>query len=134
MLSRGLGELNCAAPLRIAAQWGPFVDDGRCRIRAMVTGQRLPRYASVPTLRERGIDAVGQSPYGLVGPNDLPPAIAQSLHEALSEAHNDPATLALLDRHIQMPWKRNPAEYRSFAENNFNSVNPLLIKAGLAKA
>ncbi len=117
-----------------ASQWGPFVDDGRCRILAMVTEQRLPKYPNVPTLRERGIDAVGQSPYGLVGPKDLPPAIVQSLHEAFTEAHADPATLALLDRYIQVPWKRNPAEYRSFAENYFNSVKPLLIRAGLAKA
>ena len=99
-----------------------------------MTEQRLPKYANVPTLRERNIDAVGQSPYGLVGPKDLPPAIAQSLHEAFSEANNDPATLELLARYIQVPWKRNPAEYRAFAETYFNSVKPLLIKAGLAKA
>jgi len=98
-----------------------------------VTEQRLPKYANVPTLRERGVDAVGQSPYGLVGPKDLPPAIVQSLYDAFNEANNDPATVALLDRYIQVPWKRNPTEYRSFAENYFNSVKPLLIKAGLAK-
>ena len=117
-----------------ASQWGPFVDDGRCRILAMVTEQRLSKYANVPTLRERNIDAIGQSPYGLVGPKDLPPAIAQSLHEAFSEANNDPATLELLARYIQVPWKRNPVEYRAFAESYFNSVKPLLVRAGLAKA
>ena len=92
-----------------ASQWGPFVDDGRCRILAMVTEQRLPKYANVPTLRERGVDAVGQSPYGLVGPKDLNPVIVQTQHEAFSEANSDPATLALLDRYIQVPWKKNPA-------------------------
>lgn len=116
-----------------ASQWGPFVDDGRCRILAMATEQRLPRYANVPTLKERGVDVVGQSPYGLVGPKDLPPAIVQSLYDAFTEANSDPATLALLERYIQVPWKRNPSEYRAFADNYYNSVKPLLIRAGLAK-
>ena len=116
-----------------ASQWGPFVDDGRCRILAMATEQRLPRYANVPTLRERGVDAVGQSPYGLVGPKDLPPATVQSLHDAFTEASADPELQKLLDRFVQVPWKRNPTEYRAFAEQYFNNVKPLLVKAGLAK-
>lgn len=116
-----------------ASQWGPFVDDGRCRILAMVTEQRLPRYASVPTLKERGVDVIGQSPYGLVGPKDLPSPIVQSLYDAFAEANSDPATLQLLERYIQVPWKRSPAEYRAFAESYFVSVKPLLIKSGLAK-
>jgi tripartite-type tricarboxylate transporter receptor subunit TctC len=116
-----------------ASQWGPFVDDGRCRILAMVTEQRLSRYANVPTLKERGVDVVGQSPYGLVGPKDLPPAIVQSLYDAFNEANNEPATLELLGRYIQVPWNRNPTEYRAFAENYYNGVRPLLVKAGLAK-
>jgi len=88
----------------------------------------------VPTLRERGVNAVGHSPYGLVGPKDLPPVIVQTLHEAFTEATNDPGLQPLLDRYIQVPWRRNPAEFRAFAEQYFNSVKPLLIRAGLAKA
>jgi tripartite-type tricarboxylate transporter receptor subunit TctC len=99
----------------------------------MVTEQRLSRYANVPTLKERGVDVVGQSPYGLVGPKDLPPAIVQSLYDAFNEANNEPATLELLGRYIQVPWNRNPTEYRAFAENYYNGVRPLLVKAGLAK-
>jgi tripartite-type tricarboxylate transporter receptor subunit TctC len=117
-----------------ASAWGPFVDDGRCRVLGLATEQRLPKFAQVPTLRERGIDVVGQSPYGLVGPKDLPAPIVQSLHEAFTEATNDPAMQPLLDRFNQVPWRRDPAEYRRFAEEYFNSVKPLLVKAGLVKA
>ncbi len=116
-----------------ASQWAPFVDQGQCRILAMATEQRLPRYGAVPTLRERGINAVGHSPYGLVGPKDMPAAIAQTIHEAFAEANNDPATQQFLDRYVQVPWRKNPAEYRAYAEEYFNSVRPLLIKAGLVK-
>jgi tripartite-type tricarboxylate transporter receptor subunit TctC len=116
-----------------ASQWGPFVDDGRARILAMVTETRLPKYPNMPTLRELGIDAVGQSPYGLVGPKGLPPNIVQTLYDAFNAANNDPATLELLARYIQVPWTRNPTEYRAFAENYYVGVKPLLVKAGLAK-
>lgn len=124
------GHINFLAD---ASQWGPFVDDGRCRILAMVTEQRLPKYANSPTLKERGINTVGQSPYGLVGPKDLPPAIVQSLCDAFEEASKDPTLQQLLDRYVAVPWKKNPSEYKAFAEQYFNSVRPLLIKAGMTK-
>jgi tripartite-type tricarboxylate transporter receptor subunit TctC len=124
------GHINFLAD---ASQWGPFVDDGRCRILAMVTEQRLPKYANSPTLKERGINTVGQSPYGLVGPKDLPPAIVQSLYDAFEEASKDPTLQQLLDRYVAVPWKKNPSEYKAFAEQYFNSVRPLLIKAGMTK-
>jgi len=116
-----------------AAQWAPFVDDGRCRVLAMATEQRIPKYPEVPTLRDRGINAVGHSVYGLVGPKDLPAPVVQSIHDAFVEATNDPGLQPLLDRFIQVPWRRNPAEYRAYAEQYFNGIKPLLIKAGLAK-
>ncbi len=125
------GHINFLAD---ASQWAPFVDNGQCRILAMATEQRLPRYGNAPTLKERGINAVGHSPYGLVGPKDLPPAIAQTLHEAFAEANNDASTLQFLDKYVQVPWRKNPAEYRAYAEEYFNSVKPLLIKAGLVKS
>ena len=116
-----------------AAQWAPQVDSGQFRILAMATEQRSPKYPDAPTLKERGINAIAHSPYGLVGPKGLPSNIVQTLHEAFNDATNDPGTQPLLDRFIQVPWRRNPAEYRAYSEAYFNSVKPLLIKAGLAK-
>jgi len=68
-------------------------------------------------LRERGVDARPVHPYGLVGPKDLPANIVQTLHEVVTEANNDPQTLELLGRYIQVPWKKNPAEYKAFAQS-----------------
>jgi tripartite-type tricarboxylate transporter receptor subunit TctC len=115
------------------AQWAPMVDAGKFRILAMATEQRIAKYKAVPTLKERGIDVVGQSPYGLVGPKDLPPNIVEAVHLAFKTAMADPRVDALLDSYIQAPWYKNPAEYRAYAEKYFAEVKPLLIKAGLAK-
>ncbi|HTR88294.1 MAG TPA: tripartite tricarboxylate transporter substrate binding protein [Reyranella sp.] len=115
------------------AQWAPMVDAGKFRILGMATEQRIPKYKDVPTLRERGIDVVGQSPYGLVGPKDLPPNIVEAIHQAFKKAMADPRVDALLDSYIQAPWYKSPAEFRAYAEKYFIEVKPLLIKAGLAK-
>lgn len=115
------------------AQWAPMVDAGKFRILAMATEQRIAKYKDVPTLSERGIKVVGHSPYGLVGPKDLPANIVEAVHLAFKKAMADPRVDTLLDSYIQAPWYKNPAEYRAFAESYFVEVKPLLIKAGLAK-
>ena len=115
------------------AQWAPFVDSGKFRILAMATERRIAKYKDVPTLKERGIDVVGQSPYGLVGPKDLPADVVEAVHLAFKAAMADPRVDALLDSYIQAPWYKTPAEYRAFAEKYFADVKPLLIKSGLAK-
>jgi tripartite-type tricarboxylate transporter receptor subunit TctC len=87
----------------------------------------------VPTLIERGINVVGQSPYGLVGPKGLPPEIVETVHLAFKQAMADPRVQELLDKYIQAAWYKSPAEYRAFAEKYFQDVKPLLVKAGLSK-
>jgi tripartite-type tricarboxylate transporter receptor subunit TctC len=136
---KGAAEWNQAL-LRIevdmvcdGAQWAPLVDAGKFRITALATEQRVARYKDVPTFREHGIDVVGQSPYGLVGPKGLPAEIVEAVYEAFRQAMADPRVDALLDSYIQAPWYKTPAEYRAFAEKYFVEVKPLLIKSGLAK-
>jgi tripartite-type tricarboxylate transporter receptor subunit TctC len=99
----------------------------------MATERLIAKYKDVPTLKERGIDVVGQSPYGLVGPKDLPADVVEAVLFAFKAAMADPRVDALLDSYIQAPWYKSPADYRAFAEKYFAEVKPLLIKAGLAK-
>src|SRR5262249_17435554 len=115
------------------AQWAPMVDAGKFRILAMATEHRISKYKDVPTLKERGIDVVGHSPYGLVGPKDLPANTVEAVHLAFKASMADPRVDALLDSYIQAPWYKTPAEYRAYAERYYFEVKPLLVKAGLAK-
>ena len=124
------GEIQFIAD---AAQWAPFVDDGKCRILAFATEQRIPRYKDAPTMIELGVNVVGQSPYGLLGPKGLPPEIVNALYLAFKQASTEPKVTEYLAKFIQVPWEKNPAEFRAFAEKYYVDVKPLLIKAGLAK-
>ena len=125
------GEIQFIAD---AAQWAPFVDDGKCRILAFATEQRIERYKDVPTMIERGVNVVGQSPYGLVGPKNMPPEIVDAIYQAFRQAMTEPKVNEYLAKFIQGPWNKNPAEYRAFAEKYYVEVKPLLVRAGLAKA
>ena len=42
--------------------------------------------------------------------------------------------LEYLAKFIQVPWDKNPAEFRAFAEKYYVDVKPLLVRAGLAKS
>lgn len=113
------------------AQWAPMVEDGRLRLLAMATEQRVSRFKDAPTLRERGIDAVGWSPYGLVGPKGMAPEVVKTLHDAFKSAIEDPAIDALLEKFIQVRWYKSPTEYRAWAEKYYVDIKPTLVRAGL---
>jgi hypothetical protein len=99
----------------------------------MATEQRLPRYSAVPTLKERGINVIAHSPYGLVGPKDLPPAIAQTIHEAFAggqqRAVHPAVPRQVRSGAVAQESGRVPCVRREY----YNGVKPLLIKAGLVK-
>ncbi len=115
------------------AQWAPLVEDGRLRLLAMATEQRVSRFPNVPTLRERGIDAVGWSPYGLVGPKGMAPEVVKTLHDAFKTAMEDPPVDALLEKFIQLRWYKSSAEYRAWAESYHVDIKPTLARAGLVQ-
>ena len=114
-------------------QYAPLVEDGRVRVLAMATEQRVSRFKDTPTFRERGIDAIGWSPYGLVGPKGMAPDVVRALHDAFKTAMEDPAVDALLERFIQVRWYKSSADYRAWAESYFTEIKPTLVRAGLAK-
>ncbi len=113
-------------------QWAPLVEDGRARVLAMATEQRVARFKDTPTFREKGIDAVGWSPYGLVGPKGMAPEVVKTLHDAFKLAMEDPAVDKLLENFIQTRWYRSPEDYRAWAEKYFVEIKPTLLRAGLA--
>jgi tripartite-type tricarboxylate transporter receptor subunit TctC len=75
----------------------------------------------VPTLIELGYEGmVVTSPYGLVAPAGLDPAVLAALHDGFKKALFDPAHLATLDRLDQ------PVEYldsEAYARNMAETID-----------
>jgi len=90
---------------------GQLVDEGKLRFLNVWTRERSRRWPDVPTLVELGYaDMVVTSPYGLVGPAGMDPALVRVLHDGLKDALFDPQHRAVLERLDQ------PLEYLGSAD------------------
>ena len=84
------GQVDLAVlPLTLAQ---PFIKDGKVRAYGVTTEKRWPGLPEVPALAEtpelKGLDV--ESWLGLLGPANLPPAVAATLVQALEAAVKDP--------------------------------------------
>lgn len=68
------------------AEWAPFVRDGRLRLLAVYTPERMAEFNQAPTLREAGFDLIAPSMLGVVAPKGVPPAIVAKLEAAFRDA------------------------------------------------
>ncbi|MCO6414584.1 tripartite tricarboxylate transporter substrate binding protein [Siccirubricoccus sp. KC 17139] len=109
------GHIEAAAAGSGAA---PLVLEGKLRYLNFWTPKRLAKFPDVPTLVDLGYQGmVVTSPYGLVAPAGLDPAILAALAEGFRRAVHDPVHLAALDRLDQTLEYLGPEEYaRNMAE------------------
>jgi len=103
----------------------------KARLLMLWEPERHPSLPDIPTAHELGIDLVLQSPYGLVGPKDMPRDVVNTLHAAFSKALNDPRHLALLQQIHQTVWHADPDEYAAYARRAFAQESQWLRNAGL---
>jgi tripartite-type tricarboxylate transporter receptor subunit TctC len=115
------------------AAFAPLADEGKVRILALATEAPSDRFPGVPTLKEKGIDAVGWSPYGILAPRGTPAQIVTRLHDAFKDSMDNPEHGALLRKFMQPVWYKSPAEFRGWAERYFTEIRPTLVRAGLVK-
>jgi tripartite-type tricarboxylate transporter receptor subunit TctC len=111
---------------------GPLVDEGKLRFLNVWTRERVRKWPEVPTLIELGYrDMVVTSPYGLVAPARLDPAIVAALHEGFRKAVHDPAHLAALERLDQPLEYLGPAEYARFMLETIDVEEKRVNRLGL---
>jgi tripartite-type tricarboxylate transporter receptor subunit TctC len=73
-----------------ATGWDKFVDAGQMRLLVTFGDQRTKRWPNVPTAKELGYNVVSNSPYGLVGPKGMDPAVVQGPARRLQEGDGRP--------------------------------------------
>jgi tripartite-type tricarboxylate transporter receptor subunit TctC len=88
---------------------GALADGGQATILNVWNAERLPRWPTAPTLKELGYDMVVTTPFGIVGPAGLDPAVTRTLHDAFAAAQRTEEFRALLARYDM------PDEYRDSA-------------------
>ncbi len=75
---------------------------------------------------------VSSSPYGIVGPKGMDPAVVKALHDAFKKAMDDPKHLAVLEQLNQDLWYRSGDDYRKWAVETFAKDKTLIERLGLA--
>ncbi len=115
-----------------ATGWDKYVDGGQMRLLVTFGEERTKRWPEVPTAKELGYGVVSQSPYGLVGPKGMDPAIIKVLHDAFRKAMDDPKHMEVLAQLNQATWYRSGADYAKWASETFARDKKLIEKLGLA--
>ncbi|MFN3449247.1 MAG: Bug family tripartite tricarboxylate transporter substrate binding protein [Roseococcus sp.] len=110
----------------------PLVLEGRLRALNVWSRERSRKLPEVPTLVELGYrDMVVTSPYGLVGPQGMDPAVVRALHDGFRTALHDPQHLAALDR-LDMPLEYlNTEDYAAFMQRTINEEEARVNRLGL---
>ena len=115
-----------------ASGWDKFVDNGQMRLLVTFGETRTKRWPNVPTAKDLGYNVVSSSPYGLVGPKGMDPAVVKTLHDAFKKAMDDPEHQKVLDQLNQALWYRTGEEYRQWAAETFAKDKALIERLGLA--
>ena len=115
-----------------ATGWDKFVDAGQMRLLVSFGEQRIKRWPNVPTAKELGYKVVANSPYGLVGPKGMDPAVMKILHDAFKKAIDDPQHMAVLEQLSQPVWYKSSADYASWARETLVKEKALIERLGLA--
>ena len=115
-----------------ASGWDKYVDGGQMRLLATFGEKRTKRWPNVPTAKDLGYNVIGNSPYGLVGPKGMDPAVMKTLHDAFKKAMDDPKHLELLAQLNQDLWYRSGEDYAKWARETFAKDKLLIERLGLA--
>jgi tripartite-type tricarboxylate transporter receptor subunit TctC len=112
--------------------WNQFVDSGQFRLLAVFGDKRLKRWPEVPTLRDLGYDIAESSPWGIIGPRGIEPAVVQALHDGFRKAMDDTEFLKALEMLVQEPMYLNSEDYRRYSMGQIPVQKAIVEKYKLA--
>ncbi len=115
-----------------ASGWDKFVDNGQMRLLLTFGEKRTTRWPQVPTAKDLGYNVVSTSPYGLVGPKGMDPAVIKTLHDAFKKALDDPKHAEVMAQLNQEVWYRSGDDYARWARETYVKDKRLIERLGLA--
>lgn len=113
--------------------WAPMVEAKEMRLLMTLGSERSKRWPDVPALKELGYTFDFDSPFGIVGPKGLDPAIAKKIHDAFKKAYDDP-TMPDLYRRFDFERRYLPTEdYQKVVPKWIADEKSAMETLGLAK-
>ncbi|OZI38727.1 hypothetical protein CEK29_19650 [Bordetella genomosp. 5] len=109
------------------AEWVPYVRDGRLRLLAVYTEERMKGF-DAPTLKELGHDLVAPSILGIAGPKNMEPAVVTQLQNAFRLATQTPAFENCADQFGLKVDYRDAKAFGAYLDDTLTTWRPLLEK------
>jgi tripartite-type tricarboxylate transporter receptor subunit TctC len=107
------------------------VDSGKLMLLCTYGSKRAKRWPNVPTLNELGYQTANDSPFGIVGPKGMDPAVVKTLHDAFRKALYEPKVMEMLDRYDQPLIYMNSADYTEWAKKTFAAEAQIIERIGM---
>jgi tripartite-type tricarboxylate transporter receptor subunit TctC len=111
--------------------WAPHVESGRVRLLVTFGSKRTRKWPDVPTLDELGYKTVSDSPFGIVGPAGMEPAVVNTLNDAFRKSLDDSKVKELLERFDQPVIYMGPTEYSEWARRMWDVERGTIERLGL---
>jgi tripartite-type tricarboxylate transporter receptor subunit TctC len=109
----------------------PFIKSGRIKALGVSSRQRIPALPDVPTITDSGLPGYEASGFfGLVGPANLPPAIAAKIHTAVVRIVKDPAMGKYLSEQGADAYTSSQAEYAAFLRDEVAKWGKVVKETG----
>ena len=122
------GQVDAAAE---TSAFVPLIQAGKLRLLAVWGEKRMARFPEVPTLKEKGIDMVQTSPWGLVAPKGTNPAIVRKLHDAFKQAMETEDFKTILAQFDMTPEYKSSEDFQQFAASSTQKEKKLIEELGL---
>ncbi len=116
-----------AGPVRI----GEAVTAGDAVWLNVWSGHRLRRWPDVPTLRDLGYRLVVTTPFGIIGPPNMPDEITAAIHDAVLATMQTEDFRTVLERLDMTEDYRNGAAYGAFLAESTRMEEMLIGRLGL---
>ena len=110
-----------------------MLKDGKVKIIAVATEERMKELADVPTFKEIGINLVISSNRGFAAPKGTPKEIIEKLDEAFRKASADPDYLEQMAK-MGLPVKYlGPAEFGKLIQEEYETYSGVTKELGISK-
>lgn len=104
------------------------------KLRILLVSNKLPELPNVPTLRELGYKQdLLPTWFGFYGPSGLPEEVKKVLAPAIEKAIKNPELKARLEKMNFSVDYKSPSEMRKLITEEYDTVNAIAQKLGLAK-
>lgn len=109
----------------------PHIKEGKVRVLAVASEQRLPQLPDVPTLAELGYPQLNLSSWtGIAAPAGTPAPVVQKLYQAVRQAASDPAMQnALRSRGVVPPEEMAPAAFEKMMAERLQRYGEVVKRA-----